>query len=167
MPDDLEAAKLELLITEYKEASTAFFKGIDVGISYTRSYLYLNGILLAATGVNDKVIEYLRLDPTLMSIVFPGAAMLGICLALMFAGLIPYYDRQLDNCAGICIEIEDRLRLEGRDKSFYRSLHGINKQRWRIMTPIRGAMLLALFFSILWGVVFFSLLRQIKFASLT
>ncbi len=101
-----DSQKLELLKIEYSEAISTYFRGVDIGINWMKSYFVLNGLLLALYGTILKLIENPSEITKFVYIlhVIPAIGIVGAILIMLF---IPFYRQQLENCQNRCEDIEN------------------------------------------------------------
>ncbi|MFN3889876.1 MAG: hypothetical protein ACK4MV_05715 [Beijerinckiaceae bacterium] len=96
----------QFLEVEYKEASTNFFRGVDIGLNYTRNFLLLNGMLFTSLGLSQSE---MFLDFKFDAYLHLSIAIFGLFSAILLYSIVPFYDTQLRNCARRCAEIEHEL----------------------------------------------------------
>jgi hypothetical protein len=135
----------EFAMTEYKESCTAYFKGVDIGLSYMRYFFILNAALAAVMQIDGKAAERIG---ELQKLIPYGVPVIGILFCLMLVLIIPYYGRQLGVCADRCIEIE---KLHGGDL-----FHKIKEQNDgpRIVTANSGLIIIGGIVGSLWFLAF-------------
>lgn len=144
--NEIDEDKLhEFRMIEYKEASANFFKGIDIGINYSKSFLILNGVLLASAGLTQNSQQVTTLRSTLITIVI---AAFGIFISALLYAIIPYYEEQLDRCGDRCAEIE---KLYGG--SLYTTIVTINKAETRTLTTTSTVRRITVVFALIWLIV--------------
>ena len=161
-----EQLEKQFLLTEYKEASGDFFKGIDIGINYMKSYLVLNGILLAAFGISNPISgdispQARAIDATGAKVIFPMLSFFGICVSLLFWSIVPYYEKQLLGCGIRCREIE--AKFGGK---LYTRIVAINEDRSRFITTTRGVRIVCFVFIVMWSAVLLLTLKSFGWITL-
>lgn len=109
----------EFLIAEYEASGNAYFKGVDICLAWIKSFLLLNGVLLAIVGISSPFSEGVSSEARGLAAIngFGGYAMpivcvLGIFSGFAFNGFIPFWQKQINNCARRARELE---KLGGGD----------------------------------------------------
>jgi hypothetical protein len=139
--DPTDAVLREFAFVEYKESSTAFFKGVDIGFSFLRFFFIINAALATVLQLDDRVIDKVGQIKSVVPYAIPA---IGIVFSLLLLGIIPYYSKQLDHCSKRCSDIE--AQYGGR---LFRKIHSINHGR-RPVTATLALGVLALIVLILW-----------------
>ena len=138
--------KKDFILSEYREASGNFFKGIDIGINYSRSFVLLNGILLSSIKWSGSLGDYEK--QIIPDYIYLLVATVGIVLSILQFAIVPYYDRQLDNCGERCIEIE---KIFGGQ--LYTKIVMTNRDSKRKITTTGTVKIVSILFLLIWIVI--------------
>jgi hypothetical protein len=123
--------KDEFKLVEYKETAAAYFKGVEIGISFIKLYLLINGALLGAMAFSNSS------SPGIANDLGVGAYLnqiglthitpwVGLLFSILLFGIVPFYRNQLNGCSSRCAEIE--RELEGKLFSKIQSVSSENQQ---------------------------------------
>jgi hypothetical protein len=142
LAEQTDSAARDFALVEYKESSTAFFKGVDIGFSFLRFFFIINAALATVLQLDDKVIDKVGQIKSVVPYAIPA---IGIVFSLLLLGIIPYYSQQLDLCSRRCSEIEKKYggKLFG---NIYKNLH----DRKRPVTATLALGILAIIVLMLW-----------------
>lgn len=143
--DAVDVLSREFALVEYKESSTAFFKGVDIGFSFLRFFFVINAALATVVQLDDKVYDKFSQIKSVVPYAIPA---IGVIFSLLLLGIIPYYSRQLDHCSKRCSEIETKY-----GGMLFRRIHKFNHGR-RPVTATFALAMLALMVLVLWLLAF-------------
>lgn len=95
--------EIDFLLTEYREAANAYFKGVDIGWTGFRSYLTINALFAALIGALAEPRSQLAAAGEIVKLIPYFALVASFALAVV----TPHYFRHLENCRRRCQEIEE------------------------------------------------------------
>ena len=151
-----DSERHDFALTEYKEASMAFFKGVDIGFSFLRFFFIINAALATILQLDDNALKRVVGISQYFPYAIPG---IGVLFSLGLLSFTGYYGRQLDKCAERCSQIEKDYG--GR---IFTEIDGENKGP-RLMTSTRAIASIAIIIGALWVVAFPGVSEVIKGAA--
>jgi hypothetical protein len=97
--------KQDFTYVEYKEASTAYFHGVEIGYTVVKHYITVNALLVALMGFLGTVEVK---NPVLPSPVFLARLVpwVGVFFSVVLVSVMPRYWEHLKNVRNRCVEIE-------------------------------------------------------------
>jgi hypothetical protein len=138
--------RADFLLSEYREAANAYFKGVDIGWTGIRFYITINAFFATVIGIFAgrqeqpiiAAVDIIRLSPVV-----------ALGLSGAFILILPHYFEHLENCRRRCEEIE----TECGGQLFTRL--GIIKTRRLNAVPVVVLVMLSIAF--LWSIVAYRL----------
>jgi hypothetical protein len=121
----------DFYLTEYKEAASAYFKGVDIGFLFLRFYFIINAALVAVLQLDDKILAKTGLSAYMPYLVPLVGMLFSVCLAI----LVPFHRRQLDNCLRRCRDIEGIYGIKG---ALFEKIEGTLKEPGRCLSATGG-----------------------------
>lgn len=106
MPEDQQSTH-QFAFIEYNEASTAYFKGVEIGFTVMKHYVTLNALLVAVIGALATLEQKNQVLPSPLSIA-RFVPWLAFSMSGLLALALRLYWRHIDNCSERCEKIEER-----------------------------------------------------------
>jgi hypothetical protein len=135
----------KFLISEYNLASNAYFRAVDIGISWVRSFFLFNGALL---GVSGAITEFTFTSSSVTTVILYAIISSGVigCFVLFFFSY--GWNDQINACIIRCCEIEKKIQGH-----LFRRLYNYAEHSGRVVKSEQVMRFLAACFLVIWIIV--------------